>query len=180
MPYIQTMTNVGISGKKEQTIKQRMGEAIELIPGKSESWLMLSFHDDSHMYFRGEDEPCAICQVKLYGSASERAYDDLTGALTDILSEMGLAEAFTANANLRGLGSGFGNPYISSVLQKAKIITDENGTKAAAMTEVMVMMTSAGPSSRPKVIELNRPFFYMITETETGIPLFMGNVYEMK
>ena len=41
MPYIQTMTNVGISGKKEQTIKQRMGEAIELIPGKTESWLML-------------------------------------------------------------------------------------------------------------------------------------------
>lgn len=87
MPYIQTMTNVGISGKKEQTIKQRMGEAIELIPGKSESWLMLSFRDDVHMYFRGEDEPCAICQVKLYGSASEEAYAELTGALTDILSE---------------------------------------------------------------------------------------------
>ncbi len=87
MPYIQTMTNVGISGRKEQTIKQRMGEAIELIPGKSESWLMLSFQDDAHMYFKGEDEPCAICQVKIYGSASEDAYAALTSALTDILAE---------------------------------------------------------------------------------------------
>lgn len=87
MPYIQTMTNVGISGKKKQALKQRMGEAIELIPGKSESWLMLSFHDDAHMYFRGEEEPCAICTVKLYGSASEEAYNQLTEALTDILSD---------------------------------------------------------------------------------------------
>ncbi len=116
---------------------------------------------------------------KVYVSLPKFEYENEL-PLTDILSELGLAEAFSAQANLRGLGSGFGDPYISSVLQKAKIITDENGTKAAAMTQVMVMMTSAGPSSRPKVIELNRPFFYMITETETGIPLFMGNVYEMK
>lgn len=87
MPYIHTTTNVGISGKKEQIIKQRMGEAIELIPGKKESWLMLSFQDDAHMYFKGDDAPCAICQVKLYGSAAEDAYEKLTAALTDILCE---------------------------------------------------------------------------------------------
>ena len=100
--------------------------------------------------------------------------------LTDILSSMGLAEAFGANAKLHGLGTGSGSPYISSVLQKAKIITDEKGTKAAAMTEVMVMMTSVGPSAQPKIIELNRPFFYMILDTETMIPLFMGTVCEME
>ena len=61
-----------------------------------------------------------------------------------------------------------------------KIINDENGTKAAAMTEVMVMMTSAGPSAQPKIIELNRPFFYMILENDTMIPLFMGTVYSME
>ena len=60
------------------------------------------------------------------------------------------------------------------------VITDENGTKAAAMTEVMVMMTSAGPSAQPKIIELNRPFFYMIIENDTMTPLFMGPVYSME
>lgn len=87
MPYIHTTTNVGISGRKEQSLKQRMGEAISLIPGKSEGWLMLSFQDDVHMFFRGEDEPCAICQVKLFGAAEEEDYANLTEALTDILSE---------------------------------------------------------------------------------------------
>lgn len=87
MPYIKTTTSVGISGRKEQVLKQRMGEAIELIPGKSENWLMLSFHDNASMFFKGEDEPCAICEVKLYGSAAEEAYEKLTGALTDILCE---------------------------------------------------------------------------------------------
>ena len=88
MPYIETTASVAISGRKEQAIKERMGQAIELIPGKSEGWLMLSFHDNVPMYFKGtSDEPCAICQVKLFGSAGVEDYARLTEALTDILRE---------------------------------------------------------------------------------------------
>ena len=87
MPYIETTTSIAISGRKEQAIKERMGEAIELIPGKSEGWLMLSFRDNVSMYFKGEDDPCAICQVKLFGSADDDSYAALTEALTDILHE---------------------------------------------------------------------------------------------
>ena len=87
MPYIETTTNIPISGRREQTIKERMGEAITLLPGKSEGWLMLSFRDNTSMYFKGEHDPCAICQVKLYGAASEEDYANLTEALTDILHE---------------------------------------------------------------------------------------------
>lgn len=87
MPYIDTTVNIGISGRKEQILKERMGQAIELIPGKSENWLMLHFRDNAAMYFKGSDEPCAICQVKLFGSADEEAYEALTRALTDILQE---------------------------------------------------------------------------------------------
>ena len=87
MPYIATTSNVSISGRKKEAIKERMGKAIELIPDKSEDWLMLSFRDNVSMYFRGDDEPCAICQVKLFGAAEEEDYANLTEALTDILSE---------------------------------------------------------------------------------------------
>jgi len=87
MPYIATTANVGISNRKREAIKERFGKAIELIPDKSEDWLMLSFRDNVQMYFRGEDEPCAICQVKLFGTADEDAYAKLTEALTDILRE---------------------------------------------------------------------------------------------
>ena len=87
MPFIETTTSVAISGKREQAIKERMGKAVELIPGKSEGWLMLSFRDNVSMYFKGEDDPCAICQVKLFGSASEEAYAALTEALTEIIND---------------------------------------------------------------------------------------------
>ena len=87
MPYIATTSNVSISGRKKEAIKERMGKAIELIPGKTESWLMLSFRDNVSMYFKGDDEPCAICQVKLFGTADEEAYANLTEALTDIIRE---------------------------------------------------------------------------------------------
>ena len=52
MPYIETTSNVSIPGRKEQVIKDRMGDAIEKIPGKTESWLMLSFRDNAAMYFK--------------------------------------------------------------------------------------------------------------------------------
>ena len=87
MPYIDTTASVAISSRKEQAIKERMGKAIELIPGKSEDWLMLSFRDNRSMYFQGSDEPCAICAVKIFGTASEEAYQKLTEALTDIMHE---------------------------------------------------------------------------------------------
>lgn len=87
MPYIATTSNMSISGRKKEAIKERMGKAIELIPDKTEDWLMLSFRDNVSMYFKGEDEPCAICEVKLFGSAEEEAYAALTEALTDILRE---------------------------------------------------------------------------------------------
>ena len=87
MPYIATSTNISISGRRKEAIKERMGRAIELIPGKTEGWLMLSFRDNVSMYFKGEDDPCAICQVKLFGSASEETYAELTEALTEILND---------------------------------------------------------------------------------------------
>ena len=87
MPYIATTTNVSVSSRKKESIKERMGQAIELIPGKSESWLMLSFRDNVNMYFKGDDEACAILQVKLFGTADEEAYAKLTESLTDIIRE---------------------------------------------------------------------------------------------
>ncbi len=87
MPFIKTTANVQISARKAASIKARMGEAIELIPGKSENWLMLQFADDAVMFFKGEDDPCAICEVKLFGSADDESYAALTEALTDILRE---------------------------------------------------------------------------------------------
>jgi phenylpyruvate tautomerase PptA (4-oxalocrotonate tautomerase family) len=88
MPYISTKTTVTVNQEKREVIKKKLGKAIELIPGKSESWLMLSFEDNNSMYFKGSNEkPLAFVEVKLFGKASPDAYGKLTGAITDILGE---------------------------------------------------------------------------------------------
>ena len=88
MPYISTKTTVKLSNEKCEAIKSRLGKAIELIPGKSEGWLMLSFEGESTMYFKGKkDKPLAFVEVKLFGKASRDAYNSLTREITDILKE---------------------------------------------------------------------------------------------
>lgn len=88
MPYISTKTNVTISKDKEKVIKTKLGKAIELIPGKSENWLMLAFEDQCSLYFKGNsDQPIAFVEVKLFGSSNASAYGKLTTEITTILKE---------------------------------------------------------------------------------------------
>ena len=88
MPYISTKTTVAISKENEVAITAKLGKAIELIPGKNESWLMLSFEGESNMYFRGKDDmPLAYVEVKIFGKSTKEAYEALTGAVTKILHE---------------------------------------------------------------------------------------------
>lgn len=88
MPFINTKTNIKISPEKEKAVKEKLGQAITAIPGKSESWLMVGFEDECHLYFKGNgDKPLAFVEVKIYGSASAAAYDKLTGLITSIMGE---------------------------------------------------------------------------------------------
>lgn len=93
MPMIKTKVNVKLDEEKEKILKQSFGEAISIIPGKSEGWLMLSFEDECRLYFRGDDsEPIAYIEVSAYGSISADAAGRLTGKLSSVLSEtLGIA-----------------------------------------------------------------------------------------
>jgi phenylpyruvate tautomerase PptA (4-oxalocrotonate tautomerase family) len=88
MPFINTKTNVEISKEKEAVIKQKLGKAIELIPGKSEDGLMVSFEDRCSLYYKGEsDKPIAFVEVMILGSSTREAYQNLTEAITNIIYE---------------------------------------------------------------------------------------------
>ena len=60
-----------------------------------------------------------------------------------------------------------------------KIDVDEKGTKAGAVTAVE-MVTESAMIEEPKAVILNRPFFYMIIDTEQNLPLFMGSLMNVK
>lgn len=63
---------------------------------------------------------------------------------------------------------------VSKVIQKAKIIVDEQGTKAAAVTETEVEAGAAGQGD-PFEFIANRPFVYAIISPE-NLPVFIGVV----
>lgn len=88
MPFIGSKVSVKISKEKEEIIKSKLGEAIQLIPGKSETFLMVGFEDEYSLYFAGEKlEKGAFIEVKIFGKASKEAYADLTAAICRIYEE---------------------------------------------------------------------------------------------
>ena len=102
--------------------------------------------------------------------------------ISEILVEMGMIDAFDVyDADFSELGSyeelGI---YIGSVLHKTYIDVAERGTKAAAVTVVSVKDGAAAPPQDPKEVYLDRPFIYMIIDTENNIPLFIGSMTDIK
>ena len=92
MPFIDAKVSVAVNPAQEESIKQKLGKAIALIPGKSETWLMLNIQPGCHMYFQGTNsEPAAMGEVKLFGAASPDAYQKMTAEVTKILNtELGI------------------------------------------------------------------------------------------
>lgn len=88
MPFIRTAINVDLPKEKEQIIKEKLGKAIALIPGKSERSLMLEFAPNSSLYFAGvNSEPIAFVEVKLFGASTKEAYNKLTAEICSVLEQ---------------------------------------------------------------------------------------------
>ncbi len=89
MPFIKTTTNVSVPQNKEIELKERLGKAIEAIPGKSESWLMVAIESEIPMYFKGDGkDPIAFVEVKIFGDASKEAYSNMTAELSKVYREV--------------------------------------------------------------------------------------------
>lgn len=99
--------------------------------------------------------------------------------LNDFLISNGMSQAFDeTNANFKPMIElATDNVYISRIFQNCKIINDEKGTEAAAVTVVEIEATSAMPDpALPIPFECDRPFLYIIEDTETQTALFTGVV----
>ena len=87
MPYIETKTSVSVSKDQLTALKGMFAEVIEIIPGKSEEWLMINVSDSQRMAFRGNTaDGCAILEVKIFGKTTDAAYDAMTKELCKIAS----------------------------------------------------------------------------------------------
>jgi len=97
--------------------------------------------------------------------------------LNDLLTEKGMGRAFSREEAEFGnmIEIEDENVYISSLFQNARIILDEKGTEAAAVTVVAFETTSAMPSE-PVTFKCDKPFLYIIKDDKSDAVLFMGLV----
>jgi len=92
--------------------------------------------------------------------------------LNTILSDMGMAIAFSHQADFSGM-DGKGTLFISTVIHQAFVDVNEEGTEAAAATGVMMEATALRPRTE---FRADHPFIFMILDKRTRAFLFMGKV----
>lgn len=94
-------------------------------------------------------------------------------SLVETLEAMGVKKAFSR------IEAEFGKMsdkdlYISSVQQTVSVTINEEGTEAAAVTDIG--LDSADNPLEPAVFHANRPYVFVLEEESTGTILFVGKV----
>lgn len=97
--------------------------------------------------------------------------------MNEALRTMGMTSAFDANsADFSGM-TGDKDLFISTVIHKAFVDVNEEGTEAAAATGVIMAPASAAPNStEPPVFRADHPFVFMIRDNRNGSIVFMGRI----
>ena len=95
--------------------------------------------------------------------------------LIPVLQQLGVQDAFTSAADFSGITSAV-RLLISAVVHQAYIDVDEQGTEAAAATAVAMRPMALRREPEPVRMTVDRPFLFAITDTATGLPLFLGQV----
>jgi len=96
--------------------------------------------------------------------------------LKSILVELGVSHVFSPfNADLTGITSQ-GGLHVSKAIHKAVVDVDEEGTKAAAVTAIV--MESFSIRFDP-LYRVDRPFLFFIRDNVSGINLFTGKIAKL-
>ena len=101
---------------------------------------------------------------------------DYSLTMNDILKSMGMKQAFDPElADFSGMTDN-DRFVISKVLHKTRVEVTEKGTRAAAVTGVMVDTCAMPEPEEVPEVYLNRPFVFMIVDTDLNLPIFIGRV----
>ena len=96
--------------------------------------------------------------------------------LVDIMKGLGMTDAFEAGvADFSNMieNSPIGELSLGNLLQKSKIIVNEEGSEASSVSIGEILVTSPTPST-PVLFQADRPFMYLIKEETTGAIYFIG------
>ena len=111
-------------------------------------------------------------------------FDTTANNIVSILKAQGVSRAFdSGEADFSGLLEMQGDEvtFISDIIQKCKIELDENGTKAAAVTAIMMETCEAVMEPKQvKTVYLDRPFAFLIYDEANQQILFVGKVVSVE
>jgi len=95
--------------------------------------------------------------------------------LSDVLKALGMGIAFGGAADFSGI-NGTRSLHIDKVIHKTYVDVNEEGTEAAAVTAVVMRESTA--DNMALEMRVDRPFTFVIRETNSGAILFMGKIIE--
>ncbi len=104
--------------------------------------------------------------------------DESFEGLKDALGRLGLKEVFAANGSkFPGFAE---NLYISDIAHRAKVEGDEKGSRAAAVTETVMSITSAPLEEKEEFrFRVDVPFVFTIRNRQENVILFTGKVNDV-
>jgi serpin B len=97
-------------------------------------------------------------------------------SLRDMLSRMGMADAFGRTADFSGI-DGRRDLFVGDVVHKAFVDVSEEGTEAAAATGVTVHSLAVRQQT---IFRADHPFAFFIRDTTSGVILFEGRLLQPK
>ncbi|MEU4113085.1 serpin family protein [Kitasatospora sp. NPDC028055] len=103
-----------------------------------------------------------------------RFHFDTSNELTPALRSLGVHSAFDA-ADLTGIAE---QPplAVSTVVQKATVQVNEEGTVAAAGSGAVAGVAAVPAPRQAAELHIDRPFLFLVRDTSNGRPLFLGQV----
>ncbi|KAL5725518.1 hypothetical protein ACHQM5_008655 [Ranunculus cassubicifolius] len=98
---------------------------------------------------------------------------------SDVLKAMGLGLCYSEKAEFDGVVVG-GRIKVEKMYHRSHIEVEEEGTKAAASTAVIMRRKLCGKSRPPPMVRIDfvadHPFMYVVKDDKSGMVLFMGYV----
>jgi len=95
-------------------------------------------------------------------------------SIKEMLWDLGIHDAFSSNADFSGI-TGDQTLFIESVLHKAFVDVNEEGTEAAAATAVVMKYKAVMPGENERIVfNCDHPFIYLIQDNVTNTILFIG------
>jgi len=83
-----------------------------------------------------------------------------------------MKKAFDPTGDFTGISNT--SIYIDQIIHKARVIVNEKGTEAAAVSYIGMRLGSAAVPQEHVYFKVDRPFIYAISEISTGAIVFIG------